>query len=86
MTIVVPKTLGRGAIRACLNMTDEWLFPGNTTFDANGAFALYNTKGFGRGALCERSLQPSFRRSKRVAYRLTPLGKELCHILTEYAA
>lgn len=70
----IAEGLTAGAARACVRASDEWAFPGRSTFDANGVWALYNAKGVGgRGAIVERQLQPQGKH-KREAYRLTPLG------------
>jgi len=76
--------LTKGAAKACLNMADDYQFPGKATFDVNGAWSLFYQKtGRGKGALCEQRLvrpDPA-KRFTRHAYRLTPLGLQARAIL-----
>ena len=67
------RTLTGGAARACLAMTDDWRFCGKATFDANGAWALYQARTIGRGIIAERENRKDGKWS-RSAYRLTPFG------------
>jgi len=79
----IAKGLTNGAVKACVNMTAEYQFPGDKTFNANGAFALYWARDVGgRGSVCERENLP-FGKYKRAAYRLTPLGLEVRAILEQ---
>lgn len=71
----IAEGLSEGAKRALMKMTGEWQFPGRSTFDANGAWALRWARGTGGRVLCEREVQAAEnRRGKRAAYRIASLG------------
>jgi len=68
--------LPKGAQKALLAMMPDWQFAGRSTFNANGAWSLHWSKGFGgRGVLAAYDLRKDGKWS-RPAFRLTPLGEE----------
>jgi hypothetical protein len=78
----IARKLTAGAKRACLNMTDDWQFPGKATFDANGAHNLYWRYG-PRGYLCDAALLSAKDPKRRMAYRLNARGLAVAAYLKE---